>query len=329
MFKNCGSSSTGDSLIGNGGLFWGYDDPSPDEIIQTSFMDEMSSVSNEVKDLLSALKSKECNLKKQERLLSKQQLKIDIKEKEVTNMQNKIALEMERLEKGTLETISALERSITDLKKDNQRLRESFHNVSKSNTTVKCELELVQSRNSKLEKQLASANGRISNLIKLQNLKPKDISQQDKENINCTKKETKKKFKPLVEKKENCCNQNMELIVLLMKALSNTDKYHFSHLFEEVFHHQCSGLLSSLTNYLKQVITSSAVVQYPVLKLTLKCIFVMNEAELSSPSVKMISRKLSDILCINQQYSNSLQLHSRIISLLILTKSSLQVKFYS
>ena len=323
MYKHGGSSSIGDTIVGDGGLIWGYEENlSPDQIIQSSFIEEMGTVSEEVKDLLKTLKSKEFDLREREKLLSKQQLKLDIQEKGVADLQRRVTWEMERLEKGTFQTVVTLESSISELKKENQRLKESFQIISKHTNTIKSEMELVQSRNSKLEKQLTSANGRIKNLIKLQDCKPKEITVQEKVDVKIPKKEANKKTKPSVQKDSN---KNQELTVLLMKALSNIDKEHFTKLFEEAFQHHFSGLLASLTTYLKQVSTNSAVLQYPGLKLALKCISVMNESELSTPSVKMVFRKLSDVLCSEQQYSNSPHLHSRIISSLILTKTSLQV----
>jgi hypothetical protein len=110
-----------------------------------------------------------------------------------------------------------------------------------------------------------------------------------------------------------------------MRALSNVDREYFSSLFDEAFQHQHTGLLSSLTTYLKQVTQSSAVVQYPVLKLTLKCIGVMAESEMNSPTIKVIFRKVAEVLSSSGQYSNSTHLHNRLLSCIILSKTSLQV----
>lgn len=322
-----GSSSSTDIIVGDGGLIWGYEHPSsPDQIIQTSFIEEMSSVSNEVKDLLKTIKSREKELKEQENQVYKRQLKIDLKEKELRKLQEKVNAEMVKLEKGALDTVVSLQKSIVELKKENQRLKESFQSVSKNHASAKSEVEIVQSKNAKLEKQLSSANGRIKNLIKLQNAKIKELSE-NKENVQSPPKSKKiVKFKPqvLVQNRET---HNPELIRILMRALSNIDQDYFSSMFEEAFQNQHTGLLSSLTTYLKQVTHSSAVVQYPVLKLTLKCIGVMDESETSSPTIKVIFRKIAEVLCSEGQYSNSAHLHSRLLSCLILSKTSLQVWF--
>ena len=167
-----------------------------------------------------------------------------------------------------------------------------------------------------------SANGRIKNLIKIQNAKIKEISE-NKENVQSPAKGKKlTKTKPQIQREDT---RNPELIKILMRALSNIDQEYFSSLFEEAFQNQHTSLLSSLTTYLKQVTQSSAVVQYPVLKLTLKCIGVMAESESTSPTIKVIFRKIAEVLGSEGQYSNSAHLHSRLLSCLILSKTSLQV----
>ena len=318
-----GSSSGTDLLLGDGGLIWGYDRSlSPNRIIQTSFIEEMSTVSSEVKDLLETIKSREKELKKQESLVCKRQLKIDLKEKELRKVQESVNSEMAKLEKGTLDTVVALQNFISELKKENSRLKESFQNVSKNHSASKAEIEMIQSKNAKLEKQLSSANGRIKNLVKLQNVKIKELSE-NKENIQSPPK-TKKITKPRPQNPRQDPHTS-ELLKILMRAVSNIDQDYFSLLFEEAFQHQLSSLLSSLTAYLKNVTQSSAVVQYPVLKLTLKCLSVMAEQECNSPTLKVIFRKIAEILCTEGQYSDSSHLHSRLVSCLILSKTSLQV----
>ena len=325
MYK-AGSSASTDILFGDGGLIWGYEhSSSPEKIIQSSFIEEMSTVSNEVKDLLETIKSRERELKEQENQVYKRQLKVDLKEKGLVNLQEKVNGEMAKLEKGALDTVVTLQNSIIELKKENLRLKDSFQSMSKNHAALKSEVEVVQSKNAKLEKQLSSANGRIKNLIKIQNAKIKEISE-NKENVQSPAKGKKlTKTKPQIQREDT---RNPELIKILMRALSNIDQEYFSSLFEEAFQNQHTSLLSSLTTYLKQVTQSSAVVQYPVLKLTLKCIGVMAESESTSPTIKVIFRKIAEVLGSEGQYSNSAHLHSRLLSCLILSKTSLQVLLF-
>ena len=112
MYK-AGSSASTDILFGDGGLIWGYEhSSSPEKIIQSSFIEEMSTVSNEVKDLLETIKSRERELKEQENQVYKRQLKVDLKEKGLVNLQEKVNGEMAKLEKGALDTVVTLQNSI-------------------------------------------------------------------------------------------------------------------------------------------------------------------------------------------------------------------------
>lgn len=316
------SSKSSDDIIQDGALIWG-DATSPDDIIQSSFIEEMSVVSDEVRTLLDSLKLREKDVRGREMVLDKRQLRMDLKEKEIKGLQSKVQSEFEKLEQGTLKTVVTLENSILELKKENQRLKASFQSMSKNHNDMKTELELVQSKNAKLEKQLASANGRIKNLLKLQDRKTKELSE-NKENIKSPEpsKLKPKKPKPTTPKPDH---SSFELSGMLMKVLSNIDQEHFTDLFEDTFQHQITGLLSSLTSYLRQVAPTSAVIQYPCLKLLLKCVSVMNETEVNMPSVKVIFRKISEVLCTENHYSFSPHLHCRLVSCLTLSKTSLQV----
>ena len=288
-----------------------------DAVIQSSFIAEMDHVSQEVKILYDNIKKKETDLILREKDVMKRQLKLDSKEKYLTKVEKDISLSLKDLENGSLESIQCLQNTITDLRKDNLRMKDSFSNLSQAQSTLKTELQMYKTKSEKLEKQLMSANGRIKNFISLQHIKPKEES---KENIPPPKNQRKKDtaIKPKVKQETD-----KALPVVLIQLLSNINLSEVKG--DDKFYCHILKLLPLLAVYLENNTSQSAVVHYPCLKLILKCITYIKLGNVDQ-KLQSTFRHISECLVGSpSQYFHSPHLHSRMISAIIVLHTSSQV----
>ena len=284
----------------------------------------MSTVSSEVQNLLEGVKIKEEKMKSREKLIYGKQLELDLKERALVDLECKVRKELKLLEDGTIDAITKLETTITNLKKENDRLKESFLSLSKDHSILKFSLDRNESRNAKLEKQLQNANGRISNLLKLQAVKDKQTnsSVKEKEDSNDSKKEKPRVIREVVN--------NPALVSLsssLLQMLSMLDHQTIANIsennFDLKFRYQ---MISTLVSFLQQLTNSSSITTlFPCLKLLVKYTVYFKEGDHLNPSLRSSFRKLTDLLLARDMFISSPHLHCRLLSAVLLTRISLQV----